>query len=300
MMKLPEWYENMLIKEYGIELKDKIVDGYNKKRVTSFRANKLKVKDNFVENELNKLNIKFNKYENIQNSFIVDNNVELNDKLRFSTMYENGEIYIQSLSSMLPPLILDSKEGEDILDMTAAPGGKTTEIAALTDNRANITAIEMNNSRFEKMKFNIEKQGANVYCLKQDARLISDYMKFDKILLDAPCSGSGTLNTNTNFEKYFTPQLINKTINLQEKLLTKALKIAKKGSIIIYSTCSILKEENEEILRKVIKKSESEIVPIEMKEDQYLKFLPTNIKGTICVMPNEFFEGFFISKIKKL
>ena len=289
MMKLPEWYENMLIKEYGVELKDKIVDGYYKKRATSFRANKLKVKDGFVEKELNKLDIKFNKYEKIQNSFIIDNNAKLNDKLRASTIYENGEIYIQSLSSMLPPLILDPK-----------PGGKTTEIAALTDNGANITAIEMNNARFEKMKFNIEKQGANVYCLKQDARLISDFMKFDKILLDAPCSGSGTLNTNTNFEKYFTPQLIKKTIGLQEKLLTKALKIAKKGSIIIYSTCSILKEENEEILRKVINKSESDIVPIEIKEDECLKFLPTNINGTICVMPNEFFEGFFISKIKKL
>ena len=124
MMKLPEWYENMLIKEYGVELKDKIVDGYYKKRATSFRANKLKVKDGFVEKELNKLDIKFNKYEKIQNSFIIDNNAKLNDKLRASTIYENGEIYIQSLSSMLPPLILKPEPQENILDMAAAPRRK--------------------------------------------------------------------------------------------------------------------------------------------------------------------------------
>ena len=98
---------------------------------------------------------------------------------------------------MLPAIILQPKEKMDILDMTAAPGGKTTQMAALTNNKAHITACEMNKIRFERMKYNLEKQGATcVFAMNQDSRRIDDFFSFDQILLDAPCSGSGTLNLN--------------------------------------------------------------------------------------------------------
>ena len=90
---------------------------------------------------------------------------------------------------MLPPIVLNPKENYDILDMAAAPGGKTTQIAALTQNNAHITACEMNQIRLERLKYNVEKQGASsVYVMKQDARRIDDFFSFDQILLDAPCS----------------------------------------------------------------------------------------------------------------
>ena len=113
---------------------------------------------------------------------------------------------------MLPVIVLEPEEQTDILDMTAAPGGKTTQIAAMTNNKANITACEMNVVRAEKLKYNIEKQGAScVYIMRTDARYIDDFFSFDKILLDAPCSGSGTLNIeNLNLEKTFTEKLIKK------------------------------------------------------------------------------------------
>ena len=98
------------------------------------------------------------------------------DKIRSLDIYKNGEIYMQSLSSMLPPIILNPKENMDILDMTAAPGGKTTQIATMLKNKSNITAIEMNKIRAEKLKYNIEKQGASsVYIMEQDARKIDDF-----------------------------------------------------------------------------------------------------------------------------
>ena len=104
---------------------------------------------------------------------------------------------MQSLSSMLPPVILEPKEGKDILDMAAAPGGKTTQMAALTNNKAHITACEMNNIRIEKLKYNLEKQGAScVYVMNKDSRQIDDFFSFDQILLDSPCSGSGTIDLN--------------------------------------------------------------------------------------------------------
>lgn len=186
--------------------------------------------------------------------------------------------------------------------MTAAPGGKTTEIAALVENKARITAVEMNKIRAEKLKFNIEKQGASsVYVMEQDARKIDDFFSFDGILLDAPCSGSGTININNpKLERIFTKELIKKSVKTQGELLKKAINILKKGSEMVYSTCSILKEENEEIIERVLRTDKVEMVEINFQGIEGLPKLPTKLNGTLCVMPTEEYEGFFVAKLKKL
>lgn len=178
-------------------------------------------------------------------------------------------------------------------------GGKTTQIAALTNNNAHITACEMNSIRLARLKYNIEKQGANsVYVMQIDSRKIDDFFKFDQILLDAPCSGSGTLNINDNL-KNFTQKLIEKSTKSQYEMLKKALTILKPNCEMVYSTCSILEQENEEIINKVLKKYNAEVVPIEFDGLEDLPLLTTKINGTLCVMPNENYEGFFVAKIKK-
>ena len=154
------------------------------------------------------------------------------------------------------PNILEPKEKTDILDIAAAPGGKTTQISAITKNGANITACEMNKIRAERLKYNIEKQGANAYVMVKDARELDDFFSFDQILLDAPCSGSGTLNIHDkNLSKYFTEKLVEKSTKTQIQLLKKAIKLLKPGKEMVYSTCSILQSENEDILEKAIKSS---------------------------------------------
>ena len=180
-------------------------------------------------------------------------------------------------------------------------GGKTTQIAALSENVANITACEMNVIRMERLKYNIEKQGAKyVYVMQKDARRIDDFFSFDSILLDAPCSGSGTLSIySQNLEKNFTMKLINKSVTSQTELLEKALKILKPGKEMVYSTCSILKNENEDILNNIFKKQKAEIVPINFDGIETLPLLETSIPGTICVCPDEMYEGFFVAKIRK-
>lgn len=180
-------------------------------------------------------------------------------------------------------------------------GGKTTELAAISNNETHITACEMNHIRLERLKYNIEKQGAIcVYTMEKDARQIDDFFSFDSILLDAPCSGSGTLNINdVNIEKTFTPKLIEKSVSNQVSLLRKALKILKPGKQMVYSTCSILLQENEEVINKVIKEANAEIVPINFSGIEELPILPSKIEGTLLVTPNELYEGFFIAKIRK-
>lgn len=297
--KLPDFFKELLQKQYSKEDILKIVSGYNSKRYVTLRINTLKTTSEEVQKKLQQSNIKYKTNELNNNAIIIENAKEKD--IQELEIYENGEIYLQSLSSMLPPIVLEPKEFEDILDMAAAPGGKTTQIAAITNNNANITACELNAIRAERLKYNIEKQGAtSVYVMQKDSRTIDDFFSFDRILLDAPCSGSGTLNVNDeNAFKYFTPKLIEKSIKAQCALLKKALTLLKQGKEMVYSTCSILACENEDVVNKILKEVNAEIVPIEIDKMEELPLLPVKIPGTICVCPNEFYEGFFIAKLRK-
>lgn len=296
---MPDFLNELLNKQYNEDTINKILSGYKTNRKLTLRVNTLKTNANNIKSILKNSNIEYSEVQWSPDALIIENANE--KQIEELEIYKNGEIYLQSLSSMLPPMIMRPEKSEDILDMCAAPGGKTTQIAAITDNKANITACEMNTIRAERLKYNIEKQGANsVYVMQKDSRTIDDFFSFDRILLDAPCSGSGTLNINDeNIFKYFTPKLIEKSAKTQLTLLKKALKILKPGKEMIYSTCSILKCENEDIITAALKGTNAKIVPIEFQGMEQLPLLPTTIPGTLCVCPNELYEGFFIAKLKK-
>jgi NOL1/NOP2/sun family putative RNA methylase len=295
---IPKFLYKKLIEQYGNEITEQIIEGYKSNRKTTIRVNLIKSSIEKIEENLKKEEIKYNKVLWGQEAFILDN-VKKN-RIQELGIYKYGEIYLQSLSSMLPVLFLEPKSNENILDMAAAPGGKTTQIASITKNTALITACEKNKIRADRLKYNIEKQGARVNILREDARKLSEFFCFDKILLDAPCSGSGTLEyENENNQKIFTEELIKRSIKTQFELLQKAVKMLKKGNQMIYSTCSILKEENEENIKKILKSGDIELIELDQNISKQLPQLPGELKETITVMPNELYEGFFIAKLRK-
>lgn len=295
-----KFLEEKLEKQYGTKITKEIIEGYQTKRKTTLRINTIKSNIEEIKKELEKEKIEYETIKWSKEALIIKNADE--KTIQEMEIYKNGKIYLQSLSSMLPPIILEPKEGTDILDMAAAPGGKTTQIAALTNNKAHITACEKNKIRAERLKYNVDKQGATcVFIMPKDARFIDDFFSFDQILLDAPCSGSGTLDYNdANVEKYFTEQLIERSSKTQKTLLSKAIKLLKPGHEMVYSTCSILDCENEDVVSSVIKNGNIEIVPINIEGMEELPILPTKISGTLCVKPTELYEGFFVAKIKRL
>lgn len=299
-INVPKFLKEKLLNEYKEDELKKIIEGYSKKRKTTLRINTSKTSLNDVKKILESKGIIYNEVSWYKNALIMENVSEKD--IKKLDIYEKGEIYLQSLSSMIPPIIVNPKEGENILDMTAAPGGKTTQMANLSDNKAMITACEKNKIRADRLKYNLEKQGANhVNVMLEDARKLNEFFSFDKILLDAPCSGSGTLNLNDeNIEKYFTKELVERSIKTQKELLTKAAKIVKKGGEIVYSTCSILKEENEKVIEEISKKEKLEIIHINKEDFENVLLLPVKIEGTICVMPDELYEGFFVAKLRKV
>ena len=181
---------------------------------------------------------------------------------------------------MLPVFMLEPNKGENILDMCAAPGGKTTMIQSITGNSVNLTAVELHFDRFKKLEYNVKKQGANVYLINKNAMDLDDFLKFDKILLDAPCSGSGILDLNVENHN-FSDKLIEKCVKTQKNLIKKAHKLLKKSGTLLYSTCSLLKVENEEIVSFAEK--------LGFKKEQ-----------TIKVFPSELYEGFYIGRLAPL
>lgn len=299
MQNIPEFLNKILINEYGKETTNQIINGYSYDRPTTFRVNTSKASIEYIKQKLNELKISFKEVPWNEAAIIIEDIKE--NEIKKLDIYKNGEIYLQSLSSMLPPFVVNPKEGENILDMAAAPGGKTTQIANLSNNKAMITACEKNKIRLERLKYNLEKQGTSrVTVMLKDARRLDDFFSFDKILLDAPCSGSGTLNLNQmDVEKVFTKELVDRSIKTQKELLKKAVRILKTNGELIYSTCSILKEENEKVVEEVLKLGNIEIVPMNELDFKDIPLLPVNIEGTICVCPTDLYEGFFVAKLIK-
>lgn len=313
-MSIPDFLVDKLNSVYGNEVSKEIIDGFSSQRKITLRVNNLKTNKAEVENELSKNGIIFSEVPWFDNALIIENfknqsikNFKV-DKFNESNFFENeikkldiyneGKIYLQSLSSMIPPLVMDFEDNEDILDMCSAPGGKTCEMSCLNNN-TNITACELNSIRFERLKYNIEKQGANnVTLLNTDSRKINNLFKFDSILLDAPCSGSGTLAIKNDNEN-FTEVLIDKCVKSQKALIDKAFRILKNGKTMVYSTCSILPEENEEIINYALEKYNFKIVPIKLNNFDESNLLKSSIDGTILVKPTNLYEGFFVAKLLK-
>ncbi len=297
MKEFPSFFIEKLTQQYGEELTRKIVKGYQKKRVVTFRINQLKTTVEEVEKVLNESSILFQNVSWFQDAFIVFDKME--DDIRLLDIYKEGKIYLQSLSSMLPVLFLDLKDGQSLLDMAAAPGGKTTQVASLFKDKVLITACEKNKIRADRLRYNLKIQGVKkVTVLEIDAGKLDSFFSFDGILLDAPCSGSGTLDGDS-IEKYFKEELIERVKKIQAQLLIKAVDILKPGCEMIYSTCSILEEENEKQIDSILKRKDIELIPLDSSCLEGVPFLPSKISGTLIVSPSDLYEGFFICKLRK-
>ena len=289
-----EFLKKILSNEYSNNYVDDILAGYSVKRKTTIRVNTLISTLEEVIQFLDKNNISYIILSNIPNAIIINDSSDITK----TELYETGAIYLQSLSSMLPPLILNPKEDAHILDMCAAPGSKTTQLAALTNNKACITACEFDKIRAERLKYNLNKLGTSrVTVLVKDSRNLDEFFRFDTIMLDAPCSGSGTVLLNEESKQVFNQKVIDKCQKRQISLLKKGLSMLNKNGVLVYSTCSILKEENEQVLKACLNNN-FELLPID-KEKYDLPYLPS-LENTITIAPTELYEGFFVAKIKRI
>ncbi len=302
--KLPIEFIQNLYKEFNERIADKILEGMLEKRYTTLRVNTLKSNSQKIEKIFNDLNIEFEKVEIYEDAFIIKNKTEKD--LQKYDFYNKGLVYVQSLSSMIPPIILNPKSGESVLDLTAAPGSKTTQMAAIMKNEGYILANEIDKIRCDRLKYNIEMQGVKIVEISNsDGRNIGNEEKFDKVLLDTPCSGEGRfLLENEKSYSNWSEKLVNDLSKLQKELLASAYRSLKKGGLLVYSTCTLNSKENEKNIDWAIKKLNMQVLDIDMKFKEAHKAcnkgLSKDVEKAIKIFPSKRMEGFFVCLLKKL
>jgi len=223
--------------------------------------------------------------------------------------HNQGLFYIQEAASMIPALALNPKPDENILDMCAAPGGKTTQIAAMMENKGKIIAADIREDRIAILKRNIARMGVkNCEIVKKPGQQFKD-IQFDKILVDAPCSGTGTMRLQEDIDKWDL-QIAERLSFEQKSLLHSAYCVLRKGGILVYSTCSLEPEENESVVDWLLKRhKKTYLEPVNIPNLKHSKpiseycskkFSP-QIKKCLRIWPQDNdTEGFFVAKIKKL
>ena len=220
-----------------------------------------------------------------------------------------GQVYVQESASMIPPLVLDPKPGDIILDMCAAPGSKTTQIAMMMKNQGLIVANDYKGQRLQSLGINLQKNLlTNVIVSLMPGKRFHGF-EFDKILVDAPCSGTGTIRKSLKTIHIWNPKMITKLARQQKELIVSAFENLKVGGEMVYSTCSVEPEENEGVVNYLLEKFDNaEILKVDLsglktsppimgfKKEKYKK----EIKGCLRIWPQDNdSEGFFIAKLRK-
>ena len=302
--KLPNEFVEELYENYSPLTVDKILSGMSGDRNTTLRVNTLKSDIYEIMNILKENAIKFDWVSWFNDALVIKNASE--KVLQKLDIYEEGKIYLQSLSSMVPPIVLNPVPNEKILDLTAAPGSKTTQIVAMMENKGYVLANELDALRCERLKFNVQKQGAEIVEINNGrgeviGKKYEEY--FDKILLDAPCSGEGRFLANDpKTYRSWSLKTVKELSKLQKKLLRSAYQAVKKNGEIVYSTCTLNKAENEDVLKWAIEELNIKILDINLNIKNSVPISDENkeVQKAIRILPSKETEGFFIAKLKKI
>ncbi len=303
--KLPIDFIENIYELYDPLKVDQILQGMMNPRNTTIRVNTIKYNIQDLMRYFKEKNIKFERVLWYSDALIIKNATE--KELQKLEIYEKGYIYLQSLSSMVPTLVLNPKKGEKVLDLTAAPGSKTTQMAALMENEGYILANELDKIRSERLQYNVKSQGAEIVEVinGRGEKIGNSYTEyFDKVLLDTPCSGEGRFWLGKPMTyKDWSLKKVNQLAKIQKKLFESAYKATKRNGIMVYSTCTINKEENEYILDWAINNFDIKLLEINLNIKEAIKGdntgLNSSIDKAIKILPSQNMEGFFVAKIKK-
>ena len=303
--KLPRDFVDELYEQYTPITVDKILTGMLGERNTTLRVNTIKYNIQELMKYLREKNIKFERVSWYNDALIIKNANE--KEIQKLDIYEKGYIYLQSLSSMIPPLVLNPKLGEKVLDLTAAPGSKTTQMVVMMKNDGYILANELDKIRCDRLQYNVEKQGANIVEVinNRGEKVGEEYQeKFDKVLLDAPCSGEGRfLGNNVGTYRNWSKRTVRELAKLQKKLFKSAYTALKPNGMMVYSTCTLNKDENENVLQWAIENFNVKLLDINIdfkeKMQGFNDGLDDSINKAIRILPSKNMEGFFVAKFRK-
>jgi len=297
-----------LTKVYGNESADKYLDFMEEYPSVYVRVNDLKIERDAL---IKKLQERYNIEPEIFNA--------LPNTLKFHEREEDlgktleivlGYYYIQGFSSMLPANVLNPSANDKVLDLCSAPGSKTTQIAELMNNKGTLIVNEVQLDRIKALIYNLDRLNIiNTGVIHSKGELLTKYYLnyFDKILVDAPCSGLGIMQKKIDVNQWWSIDRVNVLHDLQVRLLVAAIKMLNVGGEVVYSTCTLTPEENELVIDKLLRKYPVEVIDIDLPVECRNGFtsydgkqLHPDLKKAVRILPWEAdSDGFFMIKLRK-
>ncbi|OOM78271.1 16S rRNA (cytosine(967)-C(5))-methyltransferase RsmB [Clostridium sp. BL-8] len=290
------WMIRLLIKQYGENLSKKIMLGLNAIPQVSVRVNEIKADYDEVFEELEKL-----EYD-IEEGVICPEAICIKGgkSIESNPLFKEGKITVQDESAMVVAPLLELEEGMKVIDLCSAPGGKTTHIAEMLQNTGKVLAFDIHESKLGLIKENCERLGiTNVEINTNDATKLNPELveSSDRILIDVPCSGIGIIRKKPEIKWNKTRSDLREIIPIQREIMENAWQYLRSGGIMVYSTCTLNKEENEENIDWFLSShKDCSIKKIFIGNQNNLIY---NKNGSLTIMPNENMDGFFIAKLEK-
>lgn len=286
----PEWLVDKWISEYGKEITNSMLESSIGKAPVTIRLNTLKAEASeiitLLESDGFKLEETF-----LENCYRISGGVAVEN----SKAYKLGLFYVQDISSQLCSLSLDACEGETVIDVCAAPGGKTFTTAIKMNNKGSVYSLDLHENRVKLIKDGAERLGlTNVITMANNAKVFNDNLPMaDRVLCDVPCSGLGVIRRKPEI-KYKNPEDFERLSEIQYEILVTSSKYLKSGGILVYSTCTLSKAENEDIINRFLKEhSDFTGVAVNSNYDELSDYCAT-------IIPEYFnSDGFFIAKFKR-
>lgn len=321
---LPEAFEKRLELIYGPAGKRELIKHFQA-RPTSFRINTIKANREEVLEQLKREGFKVQTVPWSRLAFILQNRSQR--ELVNLEIYQSGKIYLQSLASQIPVIFLDPKPNQKVLDLTAAPGSKTSQIAALMERKGQLVANDSNQIRFAKLEHNMKLLGVQSQSQDESQKESDSFLKltmnkgtvlaekfpqhFDKILLDAPCSSESRfiINKPESFG-YWNEKKVLEYAAIQADLLEAAWGALKVGGKLVYSTCTMSPEENEVQISNFIQTHPNQVKVEEFYPNNLRRLgavgnwagkkLDPNVLKTFRIMPDQNIESFFVAVLGKV
>lgn len=308
---LPELFVNRLQAILPQERLRDSLQSFACPRPTSFRINTLKTTESELISRLQADGFLLSPVDWRPGTYCIA--PEQRRALTESQAFNEGLIYIQDLSSMLAPMVLDPRPGERVLDLAAAPGGKTLQIAAMMENRGELSAVESVRGRFFRLKANLSRGGATmVRTYLKDGRSVGVKVpeRFDRVLLDAPCSSEARFSVNDPKSwSHWSLKKVQESARKQKRLLDSAIRSLKPGGTLVYCTCSFSPEENEQAVDSQIRRYGDAIavLPIELPLNNLQPGLlqwgkrtyDEQLRHAVRVLPNAGMRGFFLCRLTR-
>ncbi|MFQ5606425.1 MAG: 16S rRNA (cytosine(967)-C(5))-methyltransferase RsmB [Candidatus Zixiibacteriota bacterium] len=290
----PDYFVSYCLREFGASAAEELLASMNRPPQLTIRVNLLKAKAPEIESALERAGLDFQPGAFLEEFYVLsDASIS-----KLSALLKNGKIYAQDQSAGMAVRLLNPRPGVTLCDLAAAPGGKTTYAASRMRGKGRITAIDKSRRRLEILVENCKRMGVKIVApVATDAMIFDPPERYERVMIDPPCSGWGTAAKHPDLRWRKTEKDIKQMTKIQRKMLEKGASLLKPGGILVYSTCTLMRDENDQIIEEfLLKNKEFELESAETFFDKSVVSERGFVKTYPCV---EGLDGGFAARLKR-